>query len=149
MAKTSIAQITNEVLDDFPATTRPTSGNHGQRKTDVDVQLETYKENGANGVIKFLDFNVDADGNPVEEGLARQRAQGRVAGIKARGYTAEEGWVLAARNGALYAKFYGPGNVPEKESKGAVGEAAVDATNAPVGERVPEPQFAGVAGPSN
>lgn len=149
MAKTTIATITNEIVDDFPATTRPTSGNHGARKTDVDVQLETYKDAGANGVIKFLDFNTDAEGNPVEEGLARQRAQGRVAGIKARGYTVEEGWVLAARNGALYAKFYGPGNVPEKKSSGPVGEDAVDAKNAAVGERVPAPAFAGVAGPSN
>lgn len=148
MAKTTIATLTNEILDDFPATTRPTSGNHGARKTDVDVQLETYQEGGAEGVIKFLDFNVDAEGNPVDEGLARQRAQGRVAGIKARGYTEEAGWKLAARNGALYAKFYGPGNVPQKEAK-AVGEDAVDEKNAAVGERVPAPQFAGVAGPSN
>lgn len=136
MAKTSIATITNEVVDDFPAMIRANSGNHGQRKTDVDVQLEQYQEGGANGVLKFLDFNVDAEGQPVEAELARQRAQGRVAGIKARGYTEEAGWKIAARNGALYAKFYGPGNVPVKEAK-AVGEDAVD-TGA-VGERVPMP----------
>lgn len=138
MAKTTIATITNEIVDDFPATERTGAGNHGSRKTDVDVQLEEYVNGGANGVIKFLDFNVDAEGNAVDADLARQRAQGRVAGIKARGYSEDAGWKIAARNGALYAKFYGPGNVPVKEGK-AVGEAAVDADNAPVGERVPMP----------
>jgi hypothetical protein len=136
MATTKIATLTNEIVDDFPAMERANSGNHGQRKTDVDVQLDEYVAAGANGVLKFLDFNVDAEGQPVDGDLARQRAQGRVAGIKARGYTEEAGWKIAARNGALYAKFYGPGNVPVKE-KAVVGEDAV--AESPVGERVPMP----------
>lgn len=141
MATSKTAAIVNEIVDDFPAMQRPNSGNRGQRKNDVDVQLEQYRDAGAQGVLKFLDFNTDTEGNEVDGDLARQRAQGRVAGIKARGYTVEDGWVIAARNGCLYAKYYGPGNVPDnfiRKTK-AVGEDAVDSS--PVGERVPMPAF--------
>lgn len=137
--KSRVSRFTLDVVDDFPPARRPTAGNHGQRKNDIDVALEEYLNGGANGVLKFLDFNVDAEGNPVDEELARQRATGRVAGIKQRGYTADAGWAIAARDGSLYAKFYGPGNVPAEFSRKrrVVGEDAVDETNAAVGERVP------------
>lgn len=131
--------LVNEVVDDFPKSTHE-GGVRGQRDTDVDIALREFKagiENGttpANATIKFLDYNTevetDSDGNvvaekPVESKLARTRAGGRIAPLKARGYTIENGWVVASRNGCVYAKYFGPGNVPaEYVNKGkAVGEA--------------------------
>lgn len=119
-----VGQIANELVDEFPKTTRvgaPT----GPRETDVDIALKAYKDAGAQGVLKFLDYNVDEDGQPVEDKVARQRAGGRVNTLKARGYSIEEGWVIVSRNGAVYAKYFGPGNVPVEYTKAgkAVGEA--------------------------
>lgn len=117
--------ITNEFLDDFPKTTRPGSGNVGKQTTDVDVALEKLAADGApSKVLKLIDYNIDPDGNPVETSIARGRASGRIAPLKRRGYSVEDGWMVVARNGAVYAKFYGPGNVPVKETK-------------PVGEQIP------------
>lgn len=117
-----------ETVDDFPTTTRPGSGNKGPRETDVDIALKAYRDGGAVGVLKLLDYNeapvldgkgeptVDASGQPVtetvDEATARSRASGRVAPLKGRGYAIEDGWVVVARNGAVYAKFYGVGGVP-------------------------------------
>lgn len=125
--------ITNELVDDFPETTRPGSGVSGNRTTDVDIALNTLVEhfntNGTSPVLKVLDYNleyVDA-ANPelgtreVESKLARQRAGGRIPQIKSRGYSVENGWQVKARNGAVYARYFGPGNVPE-EPKKKVGE---------------------------
>lgn len=131
--------LVNEVVDDFPKSTHE-GGQKGQRDTDVDIALREFKsgvENGsipANATIKFLDYNseveLDADGNvvaekPVEPKLARTRAGGRIAPLKSRGYTIENGWVVASRNGCVYAKYFGPGNVPDQYiNRGkAVGEA--------------------------
>lgn len=122
-----------EVLDDFPKSTHE-GGQKGQRDTDVDIALREFASDGpTDRVIKFLDYNTeivkDAAGNetkvPVESSLARQRAGGRIAPLKARGYTHENGWVVASRNGCVYAKYFGPGNVPsEYLNRGkAVGEA--------------------------
>lgn len=108
------AALTNEFLDDFPTSTREGSGVSGPRKTDVDVALETLQAEGApTRVLKFLDYNTDADGNEVDNATARSRASGRVGPLKSRGYSIENGWVIVARNGAIYAKYFGPGNVPD------------------------------------
>jgi hypothetical protein len=117
-------QLTNELLDDFPKTTRIGSPS-GPRETDVDIALKQYKDAGATGVLKVLDYNVDTDGNPVEDKIARQRAGGRAVTLKGRGYGIEDGWVIASRNGCVYAKFYGVGQVPAEYAKAekAVGEA--------------------------
>lgn len=121
--------LANDILDDFPSTTRPGAGNHAKQTTDVDVALNEFKrqtEAGtATGVLRFLDYNVDEDGNSVDENTARQRANGRIAPLKKRGYTIENGWVLASRSGNLYAKYFGPGNVPDSfiRKERAVGEA--------------------------
>lgn len=119
-----VGQIANELVDDFPKTTR-VGAPSGPRETDVDIALKAYKDAGAQGVIKFLDYNVDEDGQPVEDKVARQRAGGRVNTLKTRGYSIEEGWVIVSRNGAVYAKYFGPGNVPPEYTKAgkAVGEA--------------------------
>lgn len=107
--------IANEFLDDFPATVRAGSGVSGKRETDVDIALEGLKAEGApSRVMKFLDYNVDADGNSVDEATARSRASGRITPIKSRGYTIENGWVVVARNGSVYAKYFGAGNVPDE-----------------------------------
>lgn len=125
--------LTNETVDEFPTTTR-VGAPAGPRETDVDIALKAYKDAGAQGVLKFLDYNVenetDEAGNvvgtkPVDEKTARGRASGRTATLKSRGYTIEDGWVIVARNGAVYAKYFGPGNVPPEYTKAgkAVGEA--------------------------
>lgn len=126
--------LTNELVEDFPPTTRPGSGNHAKQTTDVDVALNTLVErlttHGDSPVLKFLDYNVETDSETgatkeVDSKLARQRASGRIPQIKGRGYSTENGWVIAARNGALYAKYFGPGNVPDEfiRKEKAVGEA--------------------------
>lgn len=128
-------QLVAEFVDDIPKTTRvgaPT----GPRETDVDIALASYKsaveagtaptdEAGYAKSFKFMDYNVDEDGNPVEDKTARQRAGGRVNTLKARGYTVEKGWVIVSRNGCLYAKYFGAGNVPVEYTRAgkAVGEA--------------------------
>lgn len=130
--------LVNEVVDDFPKSTHE-GGVKGQRDTDVDIALREFAAGidagttPANATIKFLDYNTevvkDAAGNeslaPVEPKLARQRAGGRIAPLKSRGYTIENGWVVASRNGCVYAKYFGPGNVPDQYvNRGkAVGEA--------------------------
>ncbi len=127
--------LTNEFLDDFPKTTRPGSGNSGRQTTDVDVALEKLAADGApSRVLKLIDYNtspvIGPDGEPtgeteaVEASVARGRASGRIAPLKKRGYDVSDGWLVVARNGAVYAKFYGVGNVPVKETK-------------PVGEQIP------------
>lgn len=110
--------LTNEFLDDFPASTRAGSGVSGPRETDVDVALKALQAEGApSRVLKFLDYNkqVDEDGveQDVDEATARSRASGRVTPLKKRGYTIENGWVIVARDGAVYGKYFGPGNVPD------------------------------------
>lgn len=111
--------VANEFLDDFPATKRAGSGVSGPRETDVDIALRQLEAEGApSRVLKFLDYNVQIDPETgteiaVDEATARSRASGRVTPIKARGYTIENGWVVVARNGAVYAKFFGAGNVPD------------------------------------
>jgi hypothetical protein len=117
-------QLANEVVDEFPKTTR-VGAPSGPRETDVDIALKAYRDGGAAGVIKFLDYNIDEDGNPVEDKVARQRAGGRVNTLKARGYTIEDGWVIVSRNGSVYAKYFGPGQVPAEYTRAgkAVGEA--------------------------
>lgn len=125
--------LANEFLDDFPATTRPGAGNHQRQTTDVDVALEALKAEGApSRVLKFLDYNqgVDEDGNAVEVDpkTAAMRASGRVSPLKNRGYSIENGWVIVSRNGCLYAKYFGPGNVPDdyvRKSKPVGEEVAV------------------------
>ena len=117
--KMATGVIANEYLDDFPSTKREGSGVSGKRETDVDVALEGLKAEGApSRVLKFLDYNKQIDPETgvetdVDSATARSRASGRVTPIKQRGYTIEEGWVVVARNGAVYAKYFGPGNVPE------------------------------------
>lgn len=119
-----VAQLSNELLDEFPKTTR-VGAPSGPRETDVDIALKAYRDAGAQGVLKFLDYNVDEDGQPVEDKVARSRAGGRVNTLKARGYTIEDGWVIVSRNGCVYAKYFGPGLVPAEYTKAgkAVGEA--------------------------
>lgn len=120
--------ITNEFLDDFPKTTREGSGNKGRQTTDVDIALEKLAADGApSRVLKLIDYNVTVDAetgveSPVDPVTARGRASGRIAPLKRRGYDVADGWMVVARNGSVYAKFYGVGNVPVKESK-PVGEA--------------------------
>jgi hypothetical protein len=136
--KMATGMLVNEIVDDLPKSTHE-GGAKGQRDTDVDVALRTFQQGIENGTtpptatIKFLDYNTeiakDEAGNEsqvaVDPKLARQRAGGRIAPLKARGYTIENGWVVASRNGCVYAKYFGPGNVPaEFVNKGkAVGEA--------------------------
>lgn len=125
--------LTAEFLDEFPKTTRAGSGQSGPRVTDVDIALENLKGSwdgvSPTKVLKLIDYNVEVVGEgddervvEVEEDKARTRASGRIPGIRARGYTTEAGWEIASRNGAVYARFHGEGNVPVKESK-PVGEA--------------------------
>lgn len=134
----STGVLTAEFLDEFPTTRRVGSGNKGRQTTDVDVALEQLKAEGApTRVLHVLDYNVtpvlDAKGEPtgeteaVDEAIARQRASGRISPLKARGYTIENGWVIVARNGGVYAKYFGAGNVPE----GFIRKSE------PVGEAVP------------
>ena len=119
--------IANEFLDEFPTTVRAGSGVSGKRETDVDIALDALKAEGApSRVLKFLDYNVDSDGNSVDEATARSRASGRITPIKARGYNIENGWVVVARNGSVYAKYFGAGNVPDDYVR----------TSKPVGEAV-------------
>lgn len=112
-------QLTNEFLDDFPSSTRAGSGVSGPRETDVDVALKALQAEGApSRVLKFLDYNKQIDEETgvevdVDEATARSRASGRVTPLKKRGYTIENGWVVVARDGAVYAKWFGPGNVPD------------------------------------
>lgn len=110
--------LANEFLDDFPASTRAGSGVSGPRETDVDVALKALQAEGApSRVLKFLDYNkaiedgVEVD---VDEATARSRASGRVTPLKKRGYTIENGWVIVARDGAVYGKWFGVGNVPSE-----------------------------------
>jgi hypothetical protein len=111
--------LANEFLDDFPASTRAGSGVSGPRETDVDVALKALQAEGApSRVLKFLDYNFQKDETtgepvPVDEATARSRASGRVTPLKKRGYTIENGWVVVARDGAVYAKWFGVGNVPD------------------------------------
>lgn len=132
--------LTTEYLDDFPSTTRPGSGKQGKQTTDVDIALENLAAEGApTRVLHLLDYThapvIGADGQPtgdtepVDEATARQRASGRVAPLKARGYSVENGWVIVARNGGVYAKYFGAGNVPADFIRGA--------SKTPVGEAVP------------
>lgn len=118
--KMATGVIANEFLDDFPATVRAGSGVSGKRETDVDIALEGLKAEGApSRVLKFLDYNKQIDPetgveSDVDPATARSRASGRITPIKQRGYTIEEGWVVVARNGAVYAKYFGAGNVPDE-----------------------------------
>jgi hypothetical protein len=110
--------LANEFLDDFPASTRTGSGVSGPRETDVDIALKALQAEGApSRVLKFLDYNKQKDENGVEtdvdEATARSRASGRVTPLKKRGYTIENGWVVVARDGCVYAKYFGAGNVPD------------------------------------
>ncbi len=123
--------LANEVLDEFPKTTR-VGAPSGPRETDVDVALKAYVADGAPGVLKFLDYNVenelDEDGTvigqkAVDGTIARQRAGGRVGTLKDRGYSIEQGWVIVSRNGCVYAKYFGPGQVPAEYLGKKVGEA--------------------------
>lgn len=122
--------LTAEFLDEFPKTTRAGSGQSGPRVTDVDIALEnlkgTYDGTGPTKVLRLIDYNVelgdDGETVPVDEDKARTRASGRIPGIRQRGYTTEAGWEIASRNGAVYARYHGEGNVPVKEAK-PVGEA--------------------------
>lgn len=112
--------LANEFLDDFPKSSHVGSGQSGKRETDVDIALEGLKAEGApSRVLKFLDYNVQKDEQTgeqvaVDPATARSRASGRITPIKARGYTIENGWVVVARNGSVYAKYFGAGNVPEE-----------------------------------
>lgn len=112
--------IANEFLDDFPTMKREGSGVSGKRETDVDIALETLKAEGApSRVLKFLDYNRQIDPETgveteVDKATARSRASGRVSPIKARGYSIEDGWVIVARDGCVYAKYFGVGNVPDE-----------------------------------
>lgn len=120
--------LTNEFLDDFPSTKREGSGKQGKQTTDADVALDTLAAEGApSRVLHLIDYNVDGDGNPVDKATARQRASGRVPNLKARGYGIEDGWVIVARNGSVYAKYFGAGNVPDDFVR----------KTKPVGEQIP------------
>ena len=118
--------LTAEFLDEFPKTTRVGSGQSGPRETDVDVALKQLQEDGApSKVLKLIDYNVELTDDgvvEVDEKKARTRASGRIPGIKARGWNEENGFQVVSRNGAVFVKYWGPGNVPVKESK-PVGEA--------------------------
>lgn len=134
----STGVLTTEFLDEFPKTTRAGAGKSGRQTTDVDIALENLAAEGApSRVLKLVDYNfcpvVDEKGEPtgeteaVDEATARQRASGRISPLKARGYSIEDGWVIVARNGAVYAKFFGKGNVPDDFIR----------KSEPVGEAVP------------
>jgi hypothetical protein len=114
--------LVNEFLDEFPKVTRPGAGGTRQR-TDVDVALEQlvkeYEATGApSRVLKVIDYKKDADGNEVDAKTAATRAQARVQANRKRGYTKDAGWQLAAVNGELIAKFWGPGGHPKPETNG-------------------------------
>lgn len=117
----AVGTLVNEFLDEFPARTREGSGNRGPRETDVDIALaQLVDENQATGtpsrVLKFVDYNVEIDesgeASEVEKSTATKRASGRLASLRKRGYTVDSGWAIVGRNGALYAKYFGVGNVP-------------------------------------
>lgn len=143
--------LTNLFVDDIPASTRPGAGNRTKTTTDEDVALKqlvnAYNADGQVRTLQFRDYNFEIDDAskknvPVEKATAVTRAAGRIKPLKGRGYTTEAGWVLASREGKLYAQFYGAGNVPEdKVRKTREAKAAEDtaAAEAPVGERVPAP----------
>ena len=130
--------LVNEFLDEFPKATRAGAGRAKQR-TDVDVALEQlvaeYEQTGRpSRVLKVIDYKRgvqhDAEGNPlpgteyeVDSKTAAQRAQARVQASRKRGYTKDAGWQLAAVNGELVAKYWGPGNHPVKEAAEENGSA--------------------------
>lgn len=127
--------LTTEYLDDFPTTKRAGSGRSGKQVTDVDIALDALATEGApTRVLHLLDYNqapvyengvATGDTEPVDEATARSRASGRVGPLKKRGYTIENGWVILARNGGVYAQYFGAGSVPDKyiRKTEAVGEA--------------------------
>lgn len=132
----STGVLTTEYLDDFPTTKRAGAGKQGKQVTDVDIALDALAAEGApTRVLHLLDYTkmpvLDAQGNDtgetqeVDDATARQRASGRISPLKARGYAIEDGWVIVARNGGVYAKYFGAGNVPESfiRKTEAVGEA--------------------------
>lgn len=115
---------TTEYLDDFPTTKRAGTGKKGKQVTDVDIALDALAAEGApTRVLHVLDYTqapvyddkgeLTGETTEVDDATARQRASGRVSPLKARGYTIEEGWVIVARNGGVYAKYFGAGNVPD------------------------------------
>lgn len=117
-----------ELVEDLPRVSRPGAGRERQR-TDIDVALEQLPP-GHNGYMKLIDYKVDRDGNAVEPKTAAQRASARVQSLRKRGYTKEEGWQFNAIEGILWAKNWGPGNHPAKEtSNGQAG--APDSIPAP------------------
>lgn len=111
--------------------TRPNSGNRNSRFTDLDIALENLISShpAPTPVVQILDYTVEVDEDgtekPVDDATARQRASGRIAQIKARGRKTEDGWVIASRNGKVYAQYFGVGNVPDEfvRKEKAVGEA--------------------------
>lgn len=105
--------LVNEYLDAIPASTRPTSGARGPRRTDVDVALEQVVATGQvpSPAIRLIDYNVDADGNAVDLEKARTRASARVQALRKRGYNKESGWKLAVRDGNLWVQYFGPGGL--------------------------------------
>ncbi len=114
----STGVLANEFLDDFPASTRSGSGVSGPRETDVDIALKALKAEGTpSRVLKFLDYNKQKNEDGVEvdvdEATARSRASGRITPLKKRGYGIADGWVVVARDGCVYAKWFGVGNVPD------------------------------------
>lgn len=131
--------ITREFADDFPAITRKSTPT-GPRRTDVDVALESLQTEAGDTLptkaMKVIDYNRDADGQPVDEQAARQRAHARVQAMRKRGYTKDSGWRLAAIDGCVWAQFYGPGNHPVKATKETKAEVAA-AT--PAADSVPAP----------
>lgn len=126
---TPVGNLTFEIVDEIPSTTRPGSGNRQSRMNDLDIALDKlvsdYFDGTKTPVVKILDYNTDEDGNSVDDATARQRASGRIAQIKSRGRKTEDGWVIASRNGKVYAQYFGPGNVPDEfvRKEKAVGEA--------------------------
>lgn len=128
-----IGKFTFDVVDSIPAMTRPNSGNRESRFTDLDVALDKLVADHFDGtstpVVQILDYTVEVDEDgtetPVDDATARQRASGRIAQIKARGRKTEDGWVIASRNGKVYAQYFGVGNVPDEfiRKEKAVGEA--------------------------
>lgn len=126
-----LGKFTFDVVEAIPPMTRPNSGNRNSRFTDLDIALENLISShpAPTPVVQILDYTVEVDEDgtekPVDDATARQRASGRIAQIKARGRKTEDGWVIASRNGKVYAQYFGVGNVPDEfvRKEKAVGEA--------------------------
>lgn len=111
-------KLENEFLSAFPKSTS-TSRGRPRTTTDWDIQVQALIDEGTtpSSVGHFIDYNVEDTETgqvEVEEATARQRASNRAQLLRGRGYGTDDGWVVRAIDGHVYAQYWGVGNVPDE-----------------------------------